>query len=593
MQSPASYYQERIQQLSAQLQSLQKRSVLTGIARLVSFLALAWSVWRWIQDGGTNYKLLTAAFLVLFIVFIRIALNLSDQKKLVEKLLFLNRNEAGVLQYAPNQFNNGVAFSTNDNYSGDLDIFGANSVYHLLNRTTTHHGAHALAGILSQSLLDKAAIEAQQKAVRTLAPQKELRQLLTANGLIHEEKEGNLHDVASWLKAPPVLRDKTWVNVFRLLVPTFNIGAIIFYLFTDNYLPVLGGVLAGWVFIGRFAKPINQQHLLLSKKQSILEQYATILRLFSTADKGSATLLQQQQQTAIEAHQAINKLSRLAGLFDQRINMLVILFLNSLVLYDLQCMWQLESWKAANKERFGQWIDTVGIIETLNSLATFAYNNPAYHWPTVNTSGLSIQGKALAHPLIPAGKCVSNDFTFGLEERLALVTGSNMSGKTTFLRTVGVNLLLAQCGAPVCAAELSFTPINILTSIRVSDSLQEQTSYFMAELKRLKQIILHLQKHNTPALVLIDEILRGTNSEDKTHGSEQFIKKLLQYNCLTMFATHDLSLSVLEQELPGQLSNYCFESIIKDGELIFDYTLQRGVAKNRNASFLMQKMEII
>ncbi|WP_315815436.1 MutS-related protein [Paraflavitalea speifideaquila] len=135
--------------------------------------------------------------------------------------------------------------------------------------------------------------------------------------------------------------------------------------------------------------------------------------------------------------------------------------------------------------------------------------------------------------------------------------------------------------------------MNILSSIRVSDSLQEHTSYFMAELKRLKQIIRHLQERSTPALVLIDEILRGTNSEDKTHGSEQFIKKLLQYNSLTMFATHDLSLSVLEQELPGQLSNYCFESIIRDGELIFDYTLQRGVAKNRNASFLMQKMEII
>lgn len=593
MQSPAAYYEARIAQLSSELQSLQKRSLLVAIIRLALFLALAWSVWRWIQDGGTHYKLLAGALLILFIMFVRLALTLGDKKKLAEKLLFLNRNELGVLQYKPNQFDNGVACSSNDNYNGDLDIFGPNSVYHLLNRTTTRHGAQALAGILQQSLLDKAAIEAQQEAVRNLSQQKELRQLIAAHGLLHEEKEGNLHEVAAWLQTPPILHGKAWVNMVRLLVPAYNVGAIVFYFFTDNYLPLLAGVLLGWVFIGRFAKLINQQHLLLGKKQSILEQYAVILRLFSTAAKGSSTLLQQQQQTAAAAHAAINKLSRLAGLFDQRINMLVILFLNSLFLYDLQCMWQLESWKAANKERFPQWIDTVGIIETLNSLATFAYNNPAYHWPTVNASGLSFTGKALAHPLIPASSCVANDFTFGIAERLTLVTGSNMSGKTTFLRTVGVNLLLAQCGAPVCATELAFTPMNILTSIRVSDSLQEQTSYFMAELKRLKQIILHLQQHSSPSLVLIDEILRGTNSEDKTHGSEQFIKKLLQYHCLTMFATHDLSLSVLEQELPGQLSNYCFESVIRNGELIFDYTLQRGVAKNRNASFLMQKMEII
>ncbi|HMH31448.1 MAG TPA: hypothetical protein VK543_00370, partial [Puia sp.] len=171
-------------------------------------------------------------------------------------------------------------------------------------------------------------------------------------------------------------------------------------------------------------------------------------------------------------------------------------------------------------------------------------------------------------------------------------TGSNMSGKTTFLRTIGVNLLLAQIGACVCAASFRFVPMSILSSIRISDSLQEHTSYFMAELKRLHQIVLELQK-GKPALVLIDEILRGTNSEDKTHGSEQFIRKLLQYDCLVLFATHDLTLSKLEQAFPGTIANHCFESSIRQDELFFDYKLQTGVAKNKNASFLMKKMQII
>lgn len=592
MQTPAAYYEERIKQLNTEQESVKQRSVVVAIARLAIFLALAWCVWHWIQEGGLNYKLLTGAFLVLFVVFIRLALNLSDRKKLLEQLLFLNRNELDVLQYKPSQFDHGAAFGS-DGYTGDLDIFGPNSLYHLLNRTTTQHGSQALAHLLKQSLLDKQMIEAQQEAVRTLSNQPELRQLIVANGLQHRETEGNLHDVDSWLKTPPILHGKQWVNLVRWLIPAFTIGAFTFYLYTDNYRLLIAVALLSWIILGLFIKEINKQHVLLGKKQSILEQYAAILQLFSTASKGNSQLLQQQQDTAVEAHQAIKKLSRLAGLFDQRVNMLVGIFLNSFFVFDLQCLWRLESWKTANKDRFAHWIDCVGIIETLNSLATFAYNNPAYHWPTVQDNGLSIAGKAIAHPLIPAKECVANDYTMGATERLALVTGSNMSGKTTFLRTVGVNLLLAQCGAPVSAQSFAFTPMNLLTSIRVSDSLQEHTSYFMAELKRLKQIIQYLQQNKAPALVLIDEILRGTNSEDKTHGSEQFIKKLLQYHCLTMFATHDLSLSILEQELPGQLSNYCFESIIRDGELIFDYTLQRGVAKNRNASFLMQKMEII
>jgi DNA mismatch repair ATPase MutS len=267
--------------------------------------------------------------------------------------------------------------------------------------------------------------------------------------------------------------------------------------------------------------------------------------------------------------------------------------MNSFFMYDIQCLWALEGWKHRHKDRFNEWSQCVGMIETLNSLGTFAFNNPAYQYPAVNIDAPSIAATRLAHPLIAAEARVANDCSFGIDEKLVLVTGSNMSGKTTFLRTLGVNLILGQCGAPVCAASFSFTPMVIRSSIRISDSLQEQTSYFMAELKRLQQIIHYLQQQSVPVLILIDEILRGTNSEDKTYGSEQFIKKLLHYNCLTLFATHDLMLSRLEEELPGKVSNYCFESTIRNGELLFDYTLQRGVAKNKNASFLMQKMEII
>lgn len=593
MQLPINYYQERVEHHRTHLSRVQQQYRAVSFFRLVSFVAFLIAGYQWLSAHSSWLLAVAIISIVTFIILIRVALKLNDRKALLEKLLFINENEIRVLQHDASQFNDAKQLASNDDYSGDLDIFGPGSLFQLLNRTTTYHGTTQLAGLLQKPLLNKEDIEAHQQAIQALNGQKELRQLITAHGLLHGESEGNLYDILSWLKLPPLLYGKTWVKYLRYALPAINVGALIFYLISDNYFPLALGVIMSWVFIGRFAKRINEQHNLLGKKQSILEQYASILTLFSKVDAGSSQLLKQQQSTALAAHKAIKQLSSLASFFDQRLNFLVNLFLNSFFMYDIQCLWALENWKSKYTGRFEDWIHCVGAIETLNSLSTFAFNYPSYRYPVVAEQGVIISATELAHPLIPEKERVANDMTMGEEEKLALVTGSNMSGKTTFLRTLGVNLLLAQCGAPVCASRFVFTPMNIRTSIRVSDSLQEHTSYFMAELKRLQQIITHLQESKAPTLVLIDEILRGTNSEDKTHGSEQFIKKLLHYNSLTLFATHDLALSKLETELPGRVSNYCFESIIQNDELLFDYKLRRGVAKNRNASFLMKKMEII
>jgi DNA mismatch repair ATPase MutS len=593
MESPIAFYEEKIQYYNNALKRIQP--VTTGVAalRLACFLGCSWALYQWIVTHSTGWMVATLLLAALFAIGVRIAWRLSDRKALLEKLLFINTNELAILQHQPNQFNNGEIFLSSDAISGDLDVFGPGSIYHLLNRTTTWHGTQQLATLLQQPLLAKEAIEQQQLAVQVLSRQKELRQLLTAHGLINEEKEGNLHDIGNWLQQPLIIHDKKWIQWLRLLVSLYSVAGFIYYLFTNNYYPLIPVIFVSWGVIGSFAKRIHEQHTLLGKKQSILGQYATILSLFCKAETGDAVLLQKEKAMAAEAHQSVKKLSRLSAMFDQRLNLIVNIFLNSFFMYDIQCLWVLENWKQQHKSRFNNWIHCVGMIETLNALATFAFNNPQYHYPAVNTDTVSISATQLSHPLIPAKVAVANDCTFGLNEQLVLVTGSNMSGKTTFLRTLGVNCILAQCGAPVCAASFTFTPMVIRSSIRVSDSLMEQTSYFMAELKRLQQIIHYLQQQTVPVLILIDEILRGTNSEDKTHGSEQFIRKLLQYRCLTLFATHDLMLSRLEEELPGKVSNYCFESTIRDGELLFDYTLQRGVAKNKNASFLMKKMEII
>lgn len=588
----ASYYKQQVEQYSDKLQTIQRKILWIGALRMISFIVAATGVYGYIRYGGLSIAIISLLFLIIFVLLIKWNFRLNDEKTLLQKLLFINTNELNILHEQPNRFDNGQQFLTEESFGNDLDIFGERSLFHLLNRTTTSHGTDQLATSLQNPLASKPDIENYQQAISILSPQTGIRQLLTAHGLMHGEKEGNLYEIKAWLNTSSKLHEAGWISVIRWVLPACNIIALLYYWSTDNYIPLGVTIVASWLCIGLFVKYISAQHALLGKKQAILDQYSSILKIFSGIQMGSSSLLQSLQSDSARAYESIQTLSRLSGLLDQRMNLVVNIFLNSFLVYDLQCLYALEAWKIKKKIYFDKWIDCVGNIESLNSLAGFAYNNPDFCTPAVVEQGIIIEARSLAHPLISAGERVANDIELGRLNKLALITGSNMSGKTTFLRTIGINLLLAQCGAPVCATAFSFAPMHLLTAIRISDSLQLHTSYFMAELKRLQNIIQYLCS-GKPALVLVDEILRGTNSDDKSHGSEEFIKKIISFNCLTLFATHDLSLSTLEKDFPGIVSNYCFESTIVNEELYFDYKLRPGIAKNKNASFLMKKMDII
>ncbi len=591
MKTAKELYTQNIERFHHELKTL--RSKIAGIAfvRLVSFLIAAWFVYRSFTNADTfNITILITALLI-FLGCVKYAFVLNDQKRLLEQLLFINQNEMSVINEQKNSFDNGTRYTDARDYTGDLDIFGAGSLYGLLNRTTTSLGSASLAKVLQSPLLTAQEIIEHQVAIRVLSEQPALRHRVTAAGLLHTETEGTLNEIKTWLLEPNRMQQLKWLQVLRYIVPAFNLWAFYYFLDTDNQGPLLIGLAIAFIIIFSFSKYIFSQHKLVTKKQAILDQYAGILKEFSSADAGHSKLVSRLTTNAGKAGLSIYQLARLASAFDQRLNLVVLLFFNGFLLYDIQCMMRLEKWKTSHRDDFDQWSMMVGEIEVLNALASFAFNNPGYTYPLV-TDELLIRAVDMSHPLIPADRNVSNSIETGRSEQLVLLTGSNMSGKTTFLRTIGVNLVLAQCGAPVHAAQFTFKPMSILSSIRIGDSLQENTSYFMAELKKLGTIIDTL-KTGAPALVLIDEILRGTNSDDKTHGSEQFIRKLLHYNCLTFFATHDLSLGVLQQELSGQVNNYCFESTIVNGELLFDYKLREGVARNKNASFLMEKMGLI
>lgn len=592
MLEPGEFYRQSISLYNLRIAALKRKIFLVSMARLFLFALIIAAVYLLtLHTYQVNFILLALA-IAGFLYLLRVSINLNAEKKLSEKLVFINNNELSLMRGEPNRFDNGSSLPAEAIYVPDLDILGENSLYHHLNRTVTPHGSQRLSQLLQHPFTTSANIKEYQAAVKQLSLQPGVRQLITARAMLREKNGDSIEEIRQWIDAEEKLSVHRLLKWISYILPVINISAFVYYLDTDKTLPLLAGIAVSWIIIGVYVKYINRQHAMIGKKQAILEQYAFILNEYHASEAGASARLQALHHIASAGRHEIRKLSRLTGFFDQRLNVVVNFLLNSFLLYDIHCTVALENWKKTNRHRFGQWIDAVGEIELLNSLATFSYNHPDYCYPEISDGSPCIKASDMAHPLIPAIESVSNDFSLEGNGKLMLITGSNMSGKSTFLRTAGINLLLAQCGAPVCAASFTCSPMLILSSIRINDSLQDHTSYFMAELTRLRQIITALEAGSS-ALVLIDEVLRGTNSNDKTHGSEALIKRLIRYKCISLFATHDLSLSELEYVYPDNIINYCFESTIENGELLFDYKLHRGVATNKNATFLMQKMGII
>ena len=581
-----------LKQLNQSLQKKNQSIRLFAFLRVLTFIAIILTARQLYLLPAPVLYFGLFLLVVLFLYLVRKSVNLGDDKKFLSQLIYIYTHERAVLNGQPSQFDHGEDFTNLCAYAADLDIYGEGSLFQLLNRTTTSHGRERLAHMLADPFMHAGDILSMQEALRVLTPQHDACFRITATGMVDRETAGNLHALQDWMSLPLKISAQSFTRIFRYIYPVLGIASLLFYLSSGNYIPMLIAVVIAWLVTGFYKKYIDAQHRLLEKKQAILQQYARILREFMKIDSGNSAKLTTYQGMAAAAHRAIFRLSRLTALFDQRNNLLVNFFMNSFLLYDIQCTLALEDWKKQHAPEFEGWVETVSNIELLTSLSAYARNNPAYVYPELSAEPAHLQVTQMGHPLIAASSMITNDLHPGKDEKVLLITGSNMAGKTTFLRSAGVNLVLARSGAPVCATRFSFSPMQILSSIRINDSLQEHTSYFMAELIRLKQISEGLQR-GIPALILVDEILRGTNSDDKTFGSGEFIISMLQYPCIALFATHDLTLSVLEDQYPGVITNYSFESVIENNELSFDYILRKGVAKNKNASFLMKKMGII
>lgn len=592
--TPIAVYDQLINDYKAEASRIQRYLSRLGWFRLVCFLAASACGYAYLSGGFEIIWVLPIVLLIGSFLFALVKyLAAHDHLILLKTLLELNEKEWRLAATGQSGFEDGESYIEEQHpYTGDLDVFGHSSLYGHMNRTGTLMGSRKLAECLQMPLTAIQDIEYTQEAIHKLAPRIKFRQLLTAEATLAKEKQGDVNALYKWLELPLEFLNKKWLNIARWVTPALMIASIIYYFISNEYYPITFFLCINWLILGSNVKKVNTQHQLISNKEKIFSKFALLLKLIDEEEFNGATLLNEHKGTAASANVALHQLSRICNALDQRLNLLVGVFLNSFVLYDLHCVFSIEKWKARYHKEVPGWMDVIARMEALNSMATFAYNHPEYIYPQLSEHTPQLIAKGVGHPLIPAEDCVRNDISIGDPQHFLIITGSNMSGKSTFLRSVGSNLLLALCGMPVCAEAFVCSPMRIMTSMRIKDSIAKHTSYFQAELLRLQQIV-GILKTGERVFILLDEILKGTNSEDKLSGSRKLIEHFLQYHCMGMIATHDLELGLMEATYPQKISNYCFESTIREDQLFFDYRIREGVARNKNATFLMQKMQII
>lgn len=562
--------------------------------RFLSFMLIFAPLFVW----GTH-SWLTFIFLLLFVILFLFLIKQNNQqdkrKRRLTVLKKITEDELLALEYSFAHFSGGEGFLDTDHFfSYDLDLFGEGSLFQFINRTSTQSGKQRLAGWFMNPPFQKEEILKKQLAVKELSEMQEWRLQFQADGQLFEETIDMSHEIKSWSALELILKNGQRTKWLINLVPVLTFLAVIPAAIGYSNLFIWVMILAQWMILFFYGKRINEYFKFFGRKSVLLEKYMQLLQQIEEKDFQSEYLKNMHQKITepdLVSH-IFRQLKKRVKEFEYRGNIIVGLILNSLFLWDVRCVYKLWKWHQAYHRELSGWLDVIAEIDALNSLANFAKNNSGLIFPEIRDEDFIFQATRLGHPLLNPDKRICNNFEINGWSKVAVVTGANMAGKSTFLRTVGVNLILARMGAPVCAEKLVFTPIDLYTNMRTTDSLLKEESYFFAELKRIKGVLERLQKGER-IFVILDEMLKGTNSVDKLNGSKELIRKLVHLKSVSLIATHDLKLSEMEQEFPEKVSNLCFEIRIENDELVFDYLLSDGVTQTMNATFLMKKMGII
>lgn len=589
-------YRETVRRTELKLKEVRQQIYRISILRLVLFIAGVVGVIYFWSAGWLPVILTACATFIPFLFLIKHHNKLFYKKDYLEKKIDINKQELEALNYNISAFDGGNEYiDATHLYTYDLDVFGEHSLFQYTNRTSTLLGKKRLASWFNAHLTNKTEIEKRQTAVQELTPQLRMRQQFRILGLLYKGQPADEEEIKAWAQSPSYYRRSAFFRSLPFIVPAINIAFIALAM-----TGILSFSLAGAVFVAiallsfLFSKGITRMQTLYGKKMQILGTYARLIRIIEEAELESDALKEVKALVCNNkktASQAVKRLTDLMNALDQRNNLLMAMVLNGFLFWELRQAMRIEAWKENYAADMPQWLEAISEMDAYCSLATFAYNHPDYVYPHLTAAPFCMKGEGLGHPLMNRQTCVRNDIDIEKRPFFVIITGANMAGKSTYLRTVGVNYLLACMGATVCAERLALYPAQLITSLRTSDSLTDNESYFFAELKRLKLIIDKLNA-GEQLFIILDEILKGTNSMDKQKGSFALIKQFMTLQANGIIATHDLLLGELAALYPNDIRNYCFEADITNNELTFSYQLKNGVAQNMNACFLMKKMGI-
>lgn len=589
MQQPSAFYQKNITNYSNQVSKLSKQLFGLSLLRFSIFILTTIGLYNFFGEW-IFFSIITILGLSLFLLLLSKYTNIKKQLLLYKQLVSINEEEIRIISGDFFNKDKGEQYQdANHNYALDIDLFGRGSFFQFLDRTATKEGQVKLANALKANQITN--IKDRQQAIKELAKKPSWRQEYQATAsLIHVETDVNqvvyfLNNhksfLAKWMKHIPLV-----FGISSLVL----LSLVIFKILQPQYFGYW--IFVGFFITGKYLKKISDLASNTDKIRDTFRQYALLLKLIEN-EKFNASLLKGKQQKikqeSKKASEILTELSKAMDALDNRNNFISAIFGNGYFLTDIKHSFSIEKWIENYHDTVEQWFEVVSFFDAYNSFGNYTFNNPDHIFPEILDTKQTTKVEQLGHPLLKSEKRVDNDFEIK-NQQFFIITGANMAGKSTFLRTVSLHIVMSNVGLPVCAKSSQYSPVKLITSMRTTDSLTDDSSYFFSELTRLKYIVEAIKTDDY--FIILDEILKGTNSTDKAIGSKKFVEKLVASKATGIIATHDLSLCEIEKELQA-VKNYYFDAQIVNDELFFDYTFKKGICQNMNASFLLKKMNIV
>lgn len=481
-------------------------------------------------------------------------------------------------------------------FVNDLDVFGKKSLFALIDRTCTHLGKQKLVSWLMKPLLECEIIAERQVAVKEICKMNDFKDLFRLKGItLSDDVNNSVINFESWMRETASTKEVNAIKLYVFAVCFVNMTICSFVLLNIlSPYAVVNSVIFFAILSMKVERKVDIIHERISKGILAMGVYADILEYISEKEFASTLLKTWQNQIGGSGERAVKslkELSQMGAMLDQRKNLLLHFLFEGVLAWQFIQILRIEVWRKKHSDNFMKWLEVIANFDALVSLCLFADKNDTYCYPSLSNKEGTLKGTDVGNPLMMNAKCVTNNVFFVQNGFFMIVTGSNMAGKSTYLKTIGINYILACIGAPVFASSFIICPSQLMASLKTTDSLSMNESYFFAELKKLNAIIKKL-KNGERLFILLDEILKGTNSEDKLKGSDAFIRKLIHFKSNGILATHDVKLGNLQKEFPIQIRNYHFSSKIENHTLKFDYKLKEGIVQEFNATFLMEQMDI-